>query len=195
MAEIGWVAVARVALRMGQAGLPAYRRQVSTPRCQPPPRLAVLCLRRDEEWPFRAAEGRRAEPQERRVALGLPRVPDSTTLDRLRRRRNAAGLEQTMRAVVQPLASRPSPQATVAVDAPGLAPGARSPFVVKRAQDRSRGAPGATGCNGRWPWTAPGGCSSPKRPDECRCHPAPARGQGPPAGGHGAGLGGCRVRS
>ncbi len=44
-----------------------------------------------------------------------------------------------MHAVVQHLASQPGHRATVAVDATGLAPGAVSTFLVKRAKDREPG--------------------------------------------------------
>src|SRR5262249_5391101 len=119
--------------------LPAYRSKFSKHRFQQPQLLAVLCLMRYEDWTFREAEVRPAEHQELRVALGLRSVPDYTTLYRFLRRLNEAVVGQAISAVVQQLASPPSRQATVAVEATGLAPGAISAFFVKRAKDREPG--------------------------------------------------------
>jgi hypothetical protein len=63
-------------------------------------------------------------------------VPDYTTVHRPPRRLDEAALEQTLSAVVHRLVPSPDRQATVAVDATGLAPGAVSTFLVKRAKDR-----------------------------------------------------------
>ena len=139
MAEVGLVTFARVALRVGQAALPAYRSKFSKHRFRQPQLLAVLCLMRDEDWTFREAEVRLAEHSERRAALGLRHVPDSTTVYRFLRRLNEAVLEQILSAVIQRLVPQPDRQATVAVDATGLAPGAISTFFVKRAKDRGEG--------------------------------------------------------
>lgn len=81
MAEVGFVKCATVALRVGQAVLPASRRTCSQPRGQQPQLLAILCLMRDEDWTFHKAEVRLAEHAELRAALGLsmgltlPRCP------------------------------------------------------------------------------------------------------------------------
>ena len=139
MAEVGLVTCARVALRVGQAALPAYRSTFSKHRFRQPPRLAVLCLMRDEDWTCREAEVRLAEHSELRAALGLRHVPDYTTLYRFLRRLNEAVLEQILSAVIQRLVPQPDRQATVAVDATGLAPGAIRTFFVKRAKDRGEG--------------------------------------------------------
>jgi hypothetical protein len=139
MAEVGFGKFAAVARRIGRAVLPAYRRKFSNHRFQQPQLLAILCLMRDEDWTFREAEVRLAEPRELRAALGLHRVPDHTNLYRCLRRLHEAVLEQTRPAVVQHLASQPGHRATVAVDATGFAPGAVSTFVVKRAKDREPG--------------------------------------------------------
>jgi Transposase DDE domain len=71
--------------------------------------------------------------------LGLRHVPDYTIVYRFLRRFDEAVLEQTLSAVIQRLGSQPSYQATVAVDATGLPPGAISTFFVKRAKDRGEG--------------------------------------------------------
>ena len=76
MAEVGLVKFAAVALRVGQAVLPAYRSKFSKHCFQPPQLLAILCLMRDEDWTFREAEVRLAEHRERRAALGLSLAPD-----------------------------------------------------------------------------------------------------------------------
>jgi hypothetical protein len=139
MAEVGLGKFATVALRMGQAALPAYRSKFSKRQFTQPQLLAVLCLMRYEEWTFREAEVRLAEHRELRTALGLRVVPDYTTLYRFLRRLHTTVLEQVLRVVVQRLLPQPTGQATVAVDAAGLAPGAISTFFVKRAKDRAPG--------------------------------------------------------
>jgi hypothetical protein len=139
MAEVGLVTFARVALRVGQSALPAYRSTCSKRRFQQPQRLAIRCLMRDEDWTFRDAEVRRTEHTERRAALGLPHVPDSPTLYRFLRRLNEAALACILSAVVQQLVPHPGRRAAVAVDATGLAPGAISTFFVTRANDRGNG--------------------------------------------------------
>jgi Transposase DDE domain/Transposase domain (DUF772) len=140
MAEVGLVPFARVALRVGQAVLPAYRSKYSKHRFTQPQLLAMLCLMRYADWTFREAEVRLAEHHELRAALGLDHVPDHTTLYRFLRRLDEAVMEQVLSAVVQRLMPQPSPQAMVAVDATGLAPGAISTFFVKRAKDRGEGS-------------------------------------------------------
>jgi Transposase DDE domain/Transposase domain (DUF772) len=128
-----------MALHVGQAALPAYRSKFSKRRFQQPQLRAIVCLMRYEDWTFREAEVRLAEHAELRRALGLRRVPDYTPLYRFLRRLNEAALEDALSAVVQRLSPQSSHQATVAVDATGLAPGAISPFLVKRAKDRGEG--------------------------------------------------------
>jgi hypothetical protein len=139
MAALGGVRVARVALRVSQAVLPASRRTFSTPQLTPPQRLAMLCLRRDEDWTCRDAEVRLAAQGEWRAALGLHSVPADTPLDRWLRRLDEAVLAQIRRALVERLLPTPGPQAVGAVEATGLTPGAISPFCVKRAQAREPG--------------------------------------------------------
>jgi Transposase domain (DUF772) len=139
MAEIGLVKFATIALQVGQVALPAHRSKFSKRRLQQPQLLAVLCSMRYEDWTFREAEVRLAEHSELRAALGLRHVPDYTTVYRFLRRLDEAVLEQRLSAVVQRLVPQPDHQATVAVDATGLAPGAISTFFVKRAKDRGEG--------------------------------------------------------
>jgi DDE family transposase/transposase-like protein DUF772 len=139
MAEIGLVTFARVAFAVGRAALPAYRSKFSKRQFTQPPLLAVLCLMRYEDWTFREAEVRLAEHRELREALGLPVVPDYTTLYRFLRRLTEEVLEHTLSAVVQRLIPQIDGPATVAVDATGLTPGAISTFFVKRIKDRAPG--------------------------------------------------------
>jgi hypothetical protein len=139
MAEIGLETFARVVRRVGQAVLPSYRNQFSTHCFQQPQRLAIFCLMRDEDWTLREAEGRLAEHAEPREALGLQQRPDDPTVYRFLRWRDDVVLEQLWTAVVQRLVPQPDCQATVAVEATGLAPGAISTFFVKRAKDRGEG--------------------------------------------------------
>jgi Transposase DDE domain/Transposase domain (DUF772) len=139
MAEIGFVRFATLALQVGQAALPVYRSKFSKHQCQQPQLLAILCLMRYEAWTFRDAEVRLAEHVELRTALGLRSVPDYTTVYRFLRRRDETVLEQILSAVVHRSVPPPDCQATVAVDATGLAPGAISTFFVKRVRDRGEG--------------------------------------------------------
>jgi hypothetical protein len=66
-----------------------------------------MCLRRGEEWTFRAAEGCLAEHHDLWAALGLTCVPDDTTLDRVLRRLGDAVVAQALTAARRQL---PSPQ-------------------------------------------------------------------------------------
>jgi hypothetical protein len=86
MAAIGLVSFARAALAVDQAVLPAYRRKFPKRQFTQAPLLAVLYPMRCEDWAFREAEVRLAEHREPRAALGLPVVPDDTTLYRFLRR-------------------------------------------------------------------------------------------------------------
>jgi hypothetical protein len=52
MAEVGFVKFATVALRVGQAALPAYRSKFSKCQFTQPQLLAILCLMRYEDWTF-----------------------------------------------------------------------------------------------------------------------------------------------
>ena len=58
MAEVGLVRFARLALKIGQAVLPAQRTKFSKRQFAQPQLLAVLCLMRYEDWTFREAEVR-----------------------------------------------------------------------------------------------------------------------------------------
>jgi hypothetical protein len=118
------VAFVRVALRVGQTALPAYRSKFSKHRFQQPQLLAIVCLMRYKDWTFREAEVRLREHTEMRAALGLQHMPDSITVYRFLRRLDEAVLEQILSAVVQRLEPPPDGQATVTVDVMGLAPGA-----------------------------------------------------------------------
>ncbi|MDQ3928220.1 MAG: transposase, partial [Chloroflexota bacterium] len=139
MAEIGLVKFATIALHVGQAVLPAYRRKFSKHQYTQPQLLAILSLMRYEDWTFREAEVRLAEHRELRAALGLHGVPDYTTLYRFLRRLDAAALERALKVVVQRLISPLGGPATVTIDATGLTPGAISPVFVKRAKDWAPG--------------------------------------------------------
>jgi hypothetical protein len=141
MAEIGFVTFARVALAVGRAALPAYRRKFSERQLTQPQLLAVLCLMRDEDWTFREAALRLAEHRELREAVGLPVVPDDTTLYRFLRRLTEEALAHTLRAVVHRVMPEMDGPATVAVEATGLTPGAIRTFFVKRIKDRAPGVP------------------------------------------------------
>jgi hypothetical protein len=58
----GFATFTRVALRVGQAVLSAYRSKFSKYRFTQPQLLAILCLMRYEDWAFHEAEVRLAKP-------------------------------------------------------------------------------------------------------------------------------------
>ena len=86
MAEIGLVRLARVAMDVARAAVPAHRSKYSKRLFTQPQLLGILCLMRYEDWTYREAEVRLEEHSELRAALGLSRVPDHTTLYRFLRR-------------------------------------------------------------------------------------------------------------
>jgi hypothetical protein len=86
MAEIGVVNCGKVALRVGQAVLPAYRRKFSARQVPQPRLLAILGLRCDEAQPFREAAGRLAEHGDLWTVLRLRHAPDYITPYRVLRR-------------------------------------------------------------------------------------------------------------
>jgi hypothetical protein len=133
------VKFATLALHVGQAALPASRSKFSKHRFQQPQLLTIVCLMRYEDRTFREADVRLAEHAERRTVLGLRSVPDDTTVYRFLCRRDEKVLEQILSAVVHRSVPHPDCQATVAVDATGLAPGAISTSFVKRVKDCGEG--------------------------------------------------------
>jgi hypothetical protein len=139
MAEVGLVAFARIARRVAEAVIPAYKSKYSKRVFTQPQLLAVLCLMRYEDWTFREAEVRLAEHGELRAALGLARTPDYTTLYRFLRR-----VEETTftKALAEAVHLLPAPGGTtVAVDATGLADGAISTFFIRRAREHGQDVP------------------------------------------------------
>src|SRR5256885_15925365 len=138
MSEVGLVPFARVALEVSREVVPAYSHRFSPQRFTQPQLLAVLCLMRYEDWPFRAAEARLAEHRELRRALQLQAVPDYSTLFRFMLRVEEQVIAQVLAEVVRRFQSRrPATgkgQSTVAVDATGLAPGAVSTFFIRRRE-------------------------------------------------------------
>jgi hypothetical protein len=100
MAEIGVVKCASVALRVGQAVLPASRRKFSTRQFTPPQLLAMLCLRRDADWTFRETAVRLAAQSDLRMALGLRHVPDDTRRHRCLRRLDETTIEPALTEVL-----------------------------------------------------------------------------------------------
>jgi hypothetical protein len=133
MAEIALVQFARVALDVAQATVPRYRTKFSKHTFSLPQLLAILCLMRYEDWTYREAEVRLAEPSELRRALQLASVPDHTALYRFLRRLDEASIDRALHEVVQriPLPG-PRRRARVAIDATGLSQGAISTFFVRR---------------------------------------------------------------
>ena len=141
MAEVGLVAFARIARRVAEAVVPAYKSKYSKRVFTQPQLLAVLCLMRYEDWTFREAEIRLAEHAELRAALDLKRTPDYTTLYRFLHRVEETTFTKALAEAVRQLPPPPPGGTTVAVDATGLADGAISTFFVKRAREQGQDVP------------------------------------------------------
>jgi len=134
MAEIGLVRLARLALEVSAAVLPAQRTRFSKRQFTQPQLLAVLCLMRYEDWTFREAEVRLSEHAELRSALELNSVPDYTTLYRFLTRLQEEDVTRVMNELVRRMPGRWRSPATVAVDATGLAQGAVSSYFILRVE-------------------------------------------------------------
>jgi hypothetical protein len=96
MAEVGLIGFARVALDVARSVLPDYRSKFSKHVFTQPQLLAVVCLMRYEGWTLRKAEVRLAEHRQLRVALGLDKAPDYTTLHRFLNRLEEAVLVRAL---------------------------------------------------------------------------------------------------
>src|SRR5271154_4318669 len=106
MAEIGLVRLARLALEVSAAVLPAQRTRFSKRQFSQPQLLGVLCLMRYEDWTFREAEVRLREHTELRSALQLNCVPDYTTRYRFLARLDPADVARVMREIVRRMPGR-----------------------------------------------------------------------------------------
>jgi Transposase DDE domain/Transposase domain (DUF772) len=141
MPEVGLLPFARVALDVATAVLPPYRTRFSKHQFTQPQLLAVLCLMRYEDWTFREAEVRLREHGELRRVLGLPRVPDHTTVYRFLKRLDPKKIDHALGEAARRLgraARRRRRRARVAVDATGLAQGAISTYFVRRLHHRTQ---------------------------------------------------------
>jgi hypothetical protein len=101
MSEVGLVPFARVALEVSREGVAAYSHRFSPQRFTQPQLLAILCLKRYEDWTFRAGEVRLAEHRELRQALELQAVPDYSTLFRFMLRVEEQVIAQVLAEVVR----------------------------------------------------------------------------------------------
>lgn len=100
MDGIGLVQFARVAREVAEAALPRYRSPFSTQTFTQPSLRAILCLIRFEDWTSREAEVRLREHAELRIALGIERVPDDTTLSLCGRRTGEEVLTRFVRETI-----------------------------------------------------------------------------------------------
>src|SRR5919107_768014 len=153
MAEVGLVLFAKTALEVMNEVLPAYGSKFSKHTFTQPQLMTVLCLMRFEDWTFREAEVRLAEPSGLRGALGFERGPHPTALHRFMRPVTDEVLDEVLVAVATRLVprrrGRKRKKAVVAVDATGLAPGSISTFFINRRADRGEGLPWRHWCK----WT------------------------------------------
>ena len=153
MTEVGLMLFAKTALAVMEEVMPPYGSKFSKHTFTQPQLMTTLCLMRFEDWTFREAEVRLTEHSDLRRALRLERVPDQTTLYRFMRRVTDEMLDEVLTAVATRLTprrcGRKRKKATVAVDAPGLAPGSVSTFFINRRTDRGEGLPWRHWCK----WT------------------------------------------
>jgi len=138
MAEVGLVHLARTALKVTKAVLPARRSRFSKKQFTQPQLLALLCVMRFEDWTYRETEVRLAEHQELRRALELESVPDHTTLYRFLRRLKEEDLARALAEVVKRFPRYRGRRHIAAIDATGLTFGALSTFFVHRRQHHSQ---------------------------------------------------------
>src|SRR5215470_6291610 len=138
MAEVGLVQLAKTALKITKAVLPAQRSRFSKKQFTQPQLLALLCVMRFEDWTYREAEVRLAEHQELRRALELDRVPDHTTVYRFLRRLKEEDLAKALAEVVKRFPRYKGRRSMAAIDATGLSFGALSTFFVHRRQHHSQ---------------------------------------------------------
>ena len=138
MAEIGLVQLAKTALKVTKAVLPAQRSRFSKKQFNQPQLLALLCLMRFEDWTYREAEVRLAEHQELRQALELESVPDHTTVHRFLRRLKEEDLAKALAEVVKRFPRYKGRRSIAAIDSTGLTMRALSTYFVQRRQHHSQ---------------------------------------------------------
>ena len=138
MAEVGLVQLAKTALKVTRAVLPAQRSRFSKKQFNQPQLLALLCVMRFEDWTYREAEVRLAEHQELRRALELESVPDHTTVYRFLRRLKEEDLAKALAEVVKRFPRYKGRRSIVAVDATGLSFGALSSYFMQRRAHHSQ---------------------------------------------------------
>jgi IS5 family transposase len=135
MAEVGLVALAKVALRVSKKSLPAQRTKYSKKVFSQGQLLAVLCLMRYEEWTLREAEIRLSEHGELRAALELEGVPDYSTLCKFLTRLDETALNQALGLIAREFPRyKGRSRSIVAVDATGLSPSSLSTYFIRRRQ-------------------------------------------------------------
>src|SRR5882724_7699153 len=140
MAEIGLVPFAGVAREVAQRVLPSYRSRFSKHQCTQPQLLAMLCLMRYQDWTFRQAESRLAEPRDLREALHLCCGPDDTTLYRFLQRLDedpvARGLGETVRRLRR---GKTQVRVSCAIDGTGVSPHAVRTYFLRRSEQQNGG--------------------------------------------------------
>jgi Transposase DDE domain len=132
--------LARLAVQIARTQMPDYANKFAPKRFTQPSLLACLCLKEFLHLNYRSCEALLASAQELRAALGLPAVPDHSTLwwfgrHKVTPRLLARILTETVR-LFQRVAPRRS--RTVAVDSTGFARAPASPYYQQRAGHRHR---------------------------------------------------------
>jgi len=102
--------------------------------------LAMLCLMRYQDWTFRQAESRLAEPRDWREALHLCCGPDDTTLYRFLQRLDedpvARGLGETVRRLRR---GKTQVRVSCAIDGTGVSPHAVRTYFLRRSEQQNGG--------------------------------------------------------
>ena len=138
MAEVGLVQLAKTALKVTRAVLPAQRSRFSKKQFNQPQLLALLCVMRFEDWTYREAEVRLAEHSELRRALELESVPDHTTVYRFLRRLKQEDLTKALAEVVKRFPRYKGRRSIAAIDATGLTFNTISSYFMHRRQHHSQ---------------------------------------------------------
>jgi hypothetical protein len=134
------VRLVRLAVRIARQQLPDYASKFAPKRYRQPSLLACLCLKEYLHLDYRGTEALLASAQQLQEALGLPTVPDHSTLWWFSRHKvKPRLLERLLTETVRLFERAAIPRSpTVAVDSTGFARAPTSPYYQLRAGKRYR---------------------------------------------------------
>jgi hypothetical protein len=130
----------RLAVQIARKQLPDYGSKFAPKRYRQPSLLACLCLKESLHLDYRGTEALLASAQQLQEALGLPTVPDHSTLWWFSRHKvKPRLLERLLTETVRLFRRAATPRSrTVAVDSTGFARAPASPYYQLRAGKRYR---------------------------------------------------------